>query len=182
MVGAVTALLVVAAAMLALTFLVKDIGAVAAQLAAGDDRLRSMGKAGIVVVGLFAPIVYVFRRLGRWLKDLLGAGPGWSGKEAALARRADELERRLDRMREDVARLDGERAGELARAQERVKELEAAVAAGRQAVAAGDAALDAAVQRALSPRATMTDAEAVEEIKRSPFFDPGIELPEGGKP
>jgi len=177
---AAAGLLVVAAVMLALTFLVKDIGAVAAQLAEGDGRLRSMGKAGIVLVGLFAPIVYLFRRFGQWLKDLLGAGPGPSGKEAALARRTEELERRLDRVREDVARLDGQRAEELSRAQERVRELEAAVAAGRQAVATSDAALDAAVHRALNPRRTMTDAQAFEEAGRSPFFDPGIELTEGG--
>lgn len=173
LIGALVVLVIVAAVMLALTFTVDAIHDVAKGIAA--ERMASLGQVGIVIAGLFAPIVYVLKRLRLGLF-------GSSKEERALAARTDELEREIKRLRAEVAGLDKAREQELSVVEARVRELEGGIAASLQALKASDAAIDALIDRLLNPQRTKTDAELWEVAGSSPFFDPGVELTEGGRP
>jgi hypothetical protein len=107
---------VLAGAMLAITLLVPDVRALA------DDTAKR-SHLPWVIVGLLAPILYVIKRIGEWLKGLLS-----STAEEQIEAKNREIKEQLAQLRTDVAGIEARRARELGEHQQQIAALEARLA------------------------------------------------------
>ena len=142
--------------MLLLTAAIQPIGDVAEGM-----NLRFLGRFGIVVAGLLAPLAYALQRVQ---KALFGLGS--TEKEKQVAERNEELEKRIARIEADVKRLDDERRRELGAALDRVARVEKEIEADKQTLAAADRALAAKMDEILHPRHTGMSWEELSEKLR----------------
>lgn len=108
--------LVIAAAMLLLTYAIPDIRKFAAGMAEGWHL-------PLFVVGLLAPILYVFNRIGKWLGSLVS-----SSSEQAIEDKNRELEIRFARLERDVSDIKARRDEETRAFQKRIDALDAKLA------------------------------------------------------
>jgi flagellar motility protein MotE (MotC chaperone) len=95
-------IVLVLAAMVLITYTVPGIKEFAVKTAA-DKKLP------LWVVGLFAPIVYLFKRLGEMLSNLVGSSP----TEDNIRAKNEEIKAKLDGLEKDVRRLDDWRQNEV---------------------------------------------------------------------
>ncbi len=117
----ILAILAIAAVLLLVSALVPQVKKLAESMA--KDELQWLGRAGIVVAGLLAPIAFVLKAIVEWFTGLLGFG-GRGHKDDELEKRTNELEARLDKLRAEVAALDQDRQRELDAEKARSAELE----------------------------------------------------------
>lgn len=170
-------LAVLAGVMLLLTFTIKSIEQVATGLASENKSLKGLGRVGIVIAGLAAPIIYLFQRIGKGIKGLF-TGFGSSEKERTLGKRNEAMAKELTSLREQVRLLDQKRSQELAASQARVEKLEVATSLSQQRLAASEARTEVVIERLAHPQVTHTNAELLEIAKRSPYQAPGPKPPE----
>lgn len=161
----------VAIALLLLTALVPTLRQLA--IAMSKDELASLGRPGLVVAGLLAPLVYVFKKISEWLVGLL-SGIGRGGKDDRLEQRTNELEAELKRLRGEVADLDRARARELEAERARAAELQRQLEGAKRRLGELDAAIAVHEERlADAAPATADEIEAARRQvrERSTFVD-----------
>jgi CBS domain containing-hemolysin-like protein len=94
---------IVLVAMAAITFFVPEVKEFAKETA-GNSKLP------LWIVGLFAPILFFFNAIGRWLKGLIGQG----STEKDIAKENEAIKAEREKLLEEVRRLDEWRTRELA--------------------------------------------------------------------
>lgn len=124
-VGAAVVLVLLAGALLLVTALVPAVRKEAGDMARG----MPWGRAGIFFAGLLAPIVYGVKKAAEWFaKTFLGWMPGQTGKASEIAKRTDEIEKRLNGLSTEVAQLNEERRRTLETEGGKLRTLEAEIA------------------------------------------------------
>lgn len=118
----IVAVVAVAAVLLATTFSSENLQKLAKSMA--DDHFSALGRFGIVLAGLLAPIAYVAKAVMEWFVGLLGFG-GRGHKDDEIEKRTDALEAEMKRLRADVAAIDVNRTRAIEQEQRRAAELQA---------------------------------------------------------
>ena len=177
---AVIVLVVVAAA--AILSLITFLSPALHDFAGGVAGKFDMGRAGIVLAGVLAPILYLFKNIGEWFARVFLGGLGGSGSaEKAIADRTRELEAQIKQLRQDVSTIEASRAAALQAEHARLAEIEAHLATLRQSMSTVDEQI-AHLESSPPPERTHSNEELVDIVKKSPDF---IELPvkeETGQP
>jgi TolA-binding protein len=151
----VLAVVAVAAVLLLVTALVPQVRKLAESMA--KDEFPSLGRIGIVVAGLLAPIAFVLKAIAEWFTGLFGFG-GKGHKDDELEKRTNELEAQLNKLRGEVAALDQQRQRELDAEKARSAELERQLADEKQQLSGVDKAIADREERMAHPPPP-TDAE-----------------------
>jgi prefoldin subunit 5 len=122
---------VVAAAMLAITYFVPEVRQVA-------DKMAKDKHTPWVLAGLIAPIAYLFKRVGEWLRSFFS-----TDSEEKLTRENDEIKRQLAAVRSDIDRIDALRTQEIRAHQEKIAALDTRLASVLQQIGQVDQELAA---------------------------------------
>jgi hypothetical protein len=152
--------LLVAGVLVAITLLVPDVRKEAGELAKswGPGRLKFVG---IVLAGLAAPIVYVFKQLAKGIRGVLPD----SHREGEIAKDNAAIKSSLAQLQADIAARDEARRRELDDARRRIAELEVQVAAKKEEIRAVDRQIQ---QLKVGPQREMTRDEVLEFWKSAP--------------
>lgn len=132
-------------------------------------RKLRLGRAGIVLAGVLAPILYLFKSIGEWFSGLFGSGK----TEREIADRTRAIEADIAKLRREVNDLETARTRALEVEHARIAALEAHMASLRGTLTE----LDEEIEHRLTtppPPSTLSDEELVEKFKNAPGF---IELP-----
>ena len=122
---------VFAAAMLAISYLVPQIRAFT-----GETSQRS--HLPWIVVGLFAPILYVVKRAGDWVKGLLS-----SPAEQAIEDSNRAIKEQLAQLRANISSIEARRVQEMREHQQKIDALDARLKSVLGEIGQVDADLDA---------------------------------------
>ncbi len=154
---AIVFIVLILAAMLLITFVTPAIKSFAGDLAKSS-------KLPIWIVGLAAPILFFFNRLGRFLNVLFGAG----STERSIRDTNEQLKAKLDEVEQSVQRLDAWRRGEIEPRLRRIDELQGTVAAmqGRAADLAAGVPSMVADQAALAEERDRLQRQ-LDEVRRA---------------
>ncbi len=121
-------IVIIAGVMLVITFTIPDVARYAKDLA-GKNKLP------VWIVGLFAPIAYVFRMFSEWLNKLLGT----SSTEQSIQDRNEELKVKVKSLEDEVNKLDEWRRTEIDKRKSDIDRFNANIASMDQRAGAIDA-------------------------------------------
>ena len=105
------------------------------------------------IAGLLAPIVFVFKKIGEGLKGLLGTG----ATEEEIAQKNEAIEAKLNRLEQDVQRLDEWRKSEIDRRLKTIDKHEQSIGSMEGRARALDESVKGLLERREQLKSAITD-------------------------
>jgi len=164
---------VVAVALAGILLLITSLSPALSENAKAHAARLNMGRVGIVVAGLLAPILYLFKRIGEWFSRVFLGGVGPGKTERGLAERTKVIEAELTRLRQEVKDIGDVRQRALDAEHTRLAAIEAKLSSLQRSLGGVDQEIER-LQTAPPPARIQTDEELIETWQQADGF---IELP-----